>query len=189
MGASCYWGWRGFLRRALLRPLGPSGPRGLPFANVSLTPGIYIFNRYEINIFDTASMMNEWNVKPMPGQGSDSYVEKNDLKHRWPKKIWSEKISACMTGVPYSLESKDWAALVGAKGLIKSTDNTMIITAARAAKGVDVTVTLNGTQTFTGNIPSATGGGNGKELDDFIHLQSHHCSGVKFTELTIDPSL
>jgi len=97
----------------------------------------------------------------------------------------------CISGVPYKKTSDATLAdLQASAGWINATgSNTMTIVATpvdpnNLAADIILTVTLNGVQTWNGRV-SSTGKGLADGADQFIYLQSHWGSGVKYTSVQI----
>ena len=104
-------------------------------------------------------------------------------------------MNSCITGIPYKQGNyTTLAQLRTAAERINATDsNTMIIDVTpndptNLEAGISLDVTLNGFEMPTVVLTSQTGNGlNGGEADEFIHLQSHWGSGVRFKSATIAP--
>ncbi len=125
----------------------------------------------------------------------------HELDAQQNPKYWKrcEAVSGCISGVPYKVpdvSNDPLGALQAAEQQLinGSGSNTMVIQAepvdpTNEEAGVELTVTLNGTPTWTNpHTVSRTGGGKVPDRADwYVYLQSHWGSGVKFISAQITP--
>jgi hypothetical protein len=172
--------------------------------------GVYIYDAYEVQIFNTkavisaignhsdphehtySAIVDNLEVKPDGIVDSNSVQLHHDVPNFDPVPWTAEPVNGCITGIPYKRDPNyaDYSDLNDAASvLVGSGTNEMSIDFTPDPGGGDPTiiVSLNGQTMFSGTTP-VTGGGSDSDKytsDQRIHLQSHWGSGVKFTDVEV----
>ena len=107
-------------------------------------------------------------------------------------KYSQEPVNGCISGVPYKQSSHTTLADLEAAAtwINGSGTNTMVIVAEPLdpddlKAGISLTVTLNGVETWTGNVDQTGDGAIKDRVSEYVYLQSHWGSGVTFTSVIL----
>ena len=157
--------------------------------------GVKIFNLYEIQIFDTAALMNglnivEGNVK----NGAVEDIDKDDVTYM------GDNVNSLISGIPYNSSDKTQYSDLQAAVALQQTVNHMTINFTRNKNSSDeyinsysIVVTLNNITVYSNSeVTSGTGGASGTSLwkdngtlrNNKVFLQSHWGSGVTFSNIS-----
>ena len=179
-----------------------------PSPNFFRNSGVYCFNKYEIQIFDTNAILDalvdpndpDQHFLPVEFAGDQVLVggildAEGDVKlhhHYGPNDLqwdWeSQPADGLITGIPYKQREdlRNYLGLTtGGSWLIPGITNVMQISFTPDPGGGDpyIFVVLNGVFTHGGTVPVT--GRHSQDPTKLIHLQSHWGSGVKFTEIQV----